>query len=210
MDKIELKIVLSKRQFQGGLAALMIVGLSFTLTAENVTMSTYYPAPSGVYGRLITTQDTMLGRDGTSSVTLGSATAPAAGTKLAVMGGRVGIGTLTPGAYGATPALLDVAGPVAANDVWLKGVNRWASQAVPTPTVVTVQGVGPNVATATCPVGTTRISCGGARDAALLDNCDEDSCGYIGTLPYGPRGCRTSIDNGGSSEAVAVAYCISF
>ncbi len=44
------------------------------LGSENVTLTTYYPAPSGVYTQIIATQNAYLARDG----------------------GRVGIGTATP------------------------------------------------------------------------------------------------------------------
>lgn len=77
--------------------------LAGELSSENVTLSTYYPAPSGVYTRMLTTGDTVLARDG----------------------GGVGIGTQTPSGK------LDVNGDMvvrgdftASNNIVLGGVAR--------------------------------------------------------------------------------------
>ncbi|OGR85154.1 MAG: hypothetical protein A3J74_01745 [Elusimicrobia bacterium RIFCSPHIGHO2_02_FULL_57_9] len=51
------------------------------LGTENVNLTTYYPAPSGVYTRMITTGQTVLARDAGANVGIGTA-APA--TKLDV------------------------------------------------------------------------------------------------------------------------------
>jgi hypothetical protein len=61
------------------------------LASESVSLTTYYPAPSGVYAQMITTQNTYLARDG-GGVAIGGAVPPAAGTKLAVTGGNVVMG----------------------------------------------------------------------------------------------------------------------
>ena len=68
-------------------AVLLSLTAASELASESVTLSTYYPAPSGVYAQLITTGKTYLARDN-------SPTAPA----------YVGIGTQNPS------ALLDVNG----------------------------------------------------------------------------------------------------
>ncbi len=56
------------------LALLMLALCGSELSSENVTLTTYYPAPSGVYTEMITTRNTYLARDG----------------------GNVGVGTITP------------------------------------------------------------------------------------------------------------------
>src|SRR5687767_11652732 len=57
--------------------ALFVVGVltvtATELASEAVTLTTYYPAPSGVYSQMITTGDTALGRDG-GRLTLGHPT----------------------------------------------------------------------------------------------------------------------------------------
>jgi len=66
------------------LVAALVCGVSSELASENVTLTTYYPAPSGVYTQMITTQNTYLARDG-GAVGIGT-TAPIAGSKLDVVG----------------------------------------------------------------------------------------------------------------------------
>ncbi|MBI4376301.1 MAG: hypothetical protein HY549_07605, partial [Elusimicrobia bacterium] len=61
---------------KGGVVIFIIALAVAQLGSENITLSTYYPAPSGIYTRIITTGDTILARDG----------------------GRVGIGTASPSA----------------------------------------------------------------------------------------------------------------
>ncbi len=64
-----------------GAAAIMLCAVP-ELDSESVTLSTYYPAPSGVYTNMITTGDTYLARDG-GNVRLGGS---AVNEKLAVTG----------------------------------------------------------------------------------------------------------------------------
>jgi hypothetical protein len=85
------------------MASAMIVSAVTEVASESVTLTTYYPAPSGVYSQMITTGNTFLARDG-GYLDVGTTGALAAGTKMAVMGGSVGIGTTSPG------YTLDVAG----------------------------------------------------------------------------------------------------
>lgn len=76
------------------MAAMLLVILTPELGSENVTLSTYYPAPSGVYTKMVTTGNTYL----------------------ATSGAMVGIGTTNPG------SLLDVNGAVNVNGtVQLRG-----------------------------------------------------------------------------------------
>ena len=50
------------------LRCLLIAGMIFSaateVASESVTLTTYYPAPSGVYVQMITTGNTFLARDG--------------------------------------------------------------------------------------------------------------------------------------------------
>ena len=80
---------------------------------QEVTITTYYPAPYGVYHELTTTGNTYL----------------------ATEEGNVGIGTTSPGTYEDEQTKLDVAGVdayAAADDVYLKnpksGNSRWAGE----------------------------------------------------------------------------------
>ncbi len=49
---------------RGALAGLMMLSAVPELGSESVTLSTYYPAPSGVYTNMIATGNTQLARDG--------------------------------------------------------------------------------------------------------------------------------------------------
>lgn len=69
---------------RAGLVGLLLLACAGELGSESVSLTTYYPAPSGVYTQMITTQNTYLARDG----------------------GKVGIGTATP------LAKLDVTGDI--------------------------------------------------------------------------------------------------
>lgn len=85
---VRLELRVTPRLARFGIAAgLMLVGAG-ELASESVTLTTYYPAPSGVYSQMITTDSTWLARDA-NAVIIGSAGA-AAGQKLDIfsnMGG---------------------------------------------------------------------------------------------------------------------------
>src|SRR3989338_665541 len=72
---------------------LAILGFGATLMAEDITLTTYYPAPYGAYDELSTT----------------------GATNLATTSGNVGIGTTSGGAK------FDVAGTIRAKDVFAAG-----------------------------------------------------------------------------------------
>lgn len=77
------------------LLALVALFLTNPASSDQVTLLTYYPAPSGVYSRMITTGDTWLARDG-GAVIVGT-TAPAGpNARMVVANGYVGLGTATP------------------------------------------------------------------------------------------------------------------
>lgn len=97
---IRLELTAGPRTARTGLAALMLALAAPNVGSESVTMTTYYPAPSGAYTRMVTTGGTALARDG-GVVSIGSATGS---DKLSVTGsasvtanlfvnGTVGIGT---------------------------------------------------------------------------------------------------------------------
>ena len=69
--KLSFNLTFSRRFITASAAAAMMLCAVPELDSESVTLSTYYPAPSGVYTNMITTGQTTLARDG-SSVTVGS------------------------------------------------------------------------------------------------------------------------------------------
>lgn len=72
----DIRLVLSRRQLKGALALAILFGTAYAARSENFTLSTFYPSPTGVYRKLITTLDTILARDG-GTLTVGSKTTPA-------------------------------------------------------------------------------------------------------------------------------------
>jgi hypothetical protein len=78
----DLSLDYDPRVGRGLLVLAMLLATAGDLASENVTLTTYYPAPSGVYSQMITTGNTYLARDG-GSVGVGT-TAP--GGKLDVQG----------------------------------------------------------------------------------------------------------------------------
>ena len=85
--KITFDLTFTRRFMTAALAVAVMLCAVPELDSESVTLSTYYPAPSGVYTNMITTGNTFLARDG----------------------GNVGIGTVAPGAK------LDIAGSLTAS-----------------------------------------------------------------------------------------------
>lgn len=94
---IHVDIRVTPRLFRFGVAGALISLLAPELGSESVTLTTYYPAPSGVYTQMITTGNTFLARDG-GTLGIGTSVALGAGDKVAIMGGNVGIGTTDPAA----------------------------------------------------------------------------------------------------------------
>ncbi len=112
----DVSFVYGPRTWRVPFVAMLLLCSVGDLNSESVTLSTYYPAPSGVYTQMITTGNTFLARDG-GSVGIGT-TAP--GQKLSVVGnayvsGRVGVGVPAP-----TQAL-DVAGTIHVSAVGCSG-----------------------------------------------------------------------------------------
>lgn len=75
---------MNMQRVRPGLAIMMLACAAPDLSAENVTLSTYYPSPSGIYTQVITTGRTSLCRDG-GTLSVGTAT-PVPGAKLDVEG----------------------------------------------------------------------------------------------------------------------------
>ncbi|MDP1854164.1 MAG: hypothetical protein Q8L26_08210 [Candidatus Omnitrophota bacterium] len=112
--------------------------IAFAQTTEDITITTYYPSPFGVYGELRSdreaigatySNDTNVCWGSAATCPFGSVVIPTvAGSPDVdlVVEGSVGIGTANPRspAPNAQPGNLDV------NDVWLRGAvpPRWASQ----------------------------------------------------------------------------------
>ncbi len=92
--------------FAGGLLATV----AQEVASESVSLSTYYPAPSGVYTDLISTSNAYLARD-SGFLDVGTNSPLAAGVKMAVLGGKVGIGTVAPA------VMLDVRGSLLLENV---------------------------------------------------------------------------------------------
>jgi len=63
---IHLDLRVTSSVFRWGLAGLLLAVAAGELATESVTLTTYYPAPSGVYTQMITTGNTYLARDGGS------------------------------------------------------------------------------------------------------------------------------------------------
>jgi len=102
---IKLDIRITPGIFRGGLAALLLSLLAPELATEQVTLTTYYPAPSGVYTNMITTKETYLARDG-GNVGVGTINATA---KLTVVppGGSAGLAV---GIVAAPDSIAQIAG----------------------------------------------------------------------------------------------------
>lgn len=81
---IHLRLSYDFRAVKPWLVCALLVLTAGDLASESVTLTTYYPAPSGVYTQMITTNNTYLARDG-GTVGVGTA-APNPGTKLDVAG----------------------------------------------------------------------------------------------------------------------------
>ncbi len=69
---IHLDLSFKRRSFVTLLTSLVLLMTAAELGSESVTLTTYYPAPSGVYTQMITTGQTTLARTVGSSVSIGA------------------------------------------------------------------------------------------------------------------------------------------
>ncbi len=103
------------------MVALILVFPVVELDSESVTLTTYYPAPSGVYTKMVTTRDTILGRDsGAVGIGTGSPT-----DKLHVDGGAVFVGSTTIRGSGARRGYLKIENNTTGCDANGGGAGTW-------------------------------------------------------------------------------------
>jgi len=198
---------------------IFLLAAASCLAEEQVTITTYYPAPFGVYRELRTNQ-----------AAVGSAyrTVPLSDGDILVAG-NVGIGTMSP------RARLDVAGGVkvgndpAACDASKTGTVRYNNrlqycdgstwQNIAISDYVIMQryknlGGGSDGVNVFCPVGYARIACSGGMDyneggSTFWDSGDEDAKGYNGAAPIfsgNQQGCTAFADGG--NNVYVWAYCV--
>lgn len=90
------KVSIGRREVVAGLSLFLVLYLPMYLTSESMTMTTYYPAPYGVYNDLRAADSVMLGYGGgTAAVGIGATTAPGVGERLLVTGNSRMVGNLT-------------------------------------------------------------------------------------------------------------------
>ena len=122
---IHLDLSFKRRSFVTLLTSLVLLMTAAELGSESVTLTTYYPAPSGVYTQMITTGKTLLARDGTS-VSIGSAYANNAANiaqlYVSAAGSGMGlyVGNGVPGATGAGQSYYEQGGPA--------GIHAWITE----------------------------------------------------------------------------------
>ncbi|OGR46196.1 MAG: hypothetical protein A2X40_06830 [Elusimicrobia bacterium GWC2_65_9] len=79
---VQLSFAYEPRALRPWLAVVLLLLAAGDLASENVTLTTYYPAPSGVYTQMVTTGQTLLARDNTPTskvgIGMGAAGVPAA------------------------------------------------------------------------------------------------------------------------------------
>ena len=231
--EITIRLTMPVRIFLSCLAVLLMATAATELASENVTLTTYYPSPSGVYAKMITTSDTYLSTTASGKVGIGT-TAPTnklslVGGNADVIGGRIGIGTTAP-----TQAL-DVAGTVRmqsfnlytspgdkkvltsdanGNGTWQDGCANPVSVVTDVTPVKNAQGYVVDLSktwssvcaassNCTCPSANT-VACG----SPLVDNCGHP-CG-TGTVCSGGHQCHGGgccVPDGGGCNSEADTCC---
>lgn len=89
MSEVTIHVRISPAVMRWGLASGLLSFMAVELASENVTLTTYYPAPSGIYAKMITTNNTFLARD-SGNVGIGT-TAPTAKLEVTGTGATGGI-----------------------------------------------------------------------------------------------------------------------
>ncbi len=114
---LSIKLEFRRSQLLYVLTFFLIALNTKNLSPESVTLSTYYPAPAGVYNNMVTIGNTWLARDPVpatgqpSFLELGSNAAVSPGTKFSVMNGNVGIGTTDPSLGGQVSSIFTINAP---------------------------------------------------------------------------------------------------
>jgi len=119
---------------------LIIISFPFAFS-EDLTITTYYPSPYGVYANL--RSDQMSIGSGYRATTL-----PSNGL---IIEGQVSIGATSAASYGGTQTELDVNGEIAASDVWVKNKSKWLGSL----SWCTMKTYGPDTGNTLCGSGTT-------------------------------------------------------
>ncbi len=63
-ETIRIELELSRRQLRAALTLSCILGGAYALHSESLTVTSYYPSPSGIYRKLIAKSDVRLATDG--------------------------------------------------------------------------------------------------------------------------------------------------
>jgi len=89
MAELDIHIRITPRVARWGMAAACLCLMVMVVSPEDITLDTYYPAPTGVYTNMITTGNTTLARDNSSEVFLGTSgvkTNPSNSPKMQIYG----------------------------------------------------------------------------------------------------------------------------
>ncbi|MBI5597653.1 MAG: hypothetical protein HY928_16310 [Elusimicrobia bacterium] len=167
------------------LAALALVALKpGALSTEQLTMTTYYPSPYGVYDQMRATNNTFLAYTG-GSVGVGT-TAPPGGVKFNVAGagntsqfdGRVGVGGTYTDTYGTGISVTNRNVHVQGNESgsWLRVGDAWSMNGIYSESGDVVVGAQS---------GRVRI---GSNDTQYLANSCRWTAYTFGTTDYCPNG----------------------
>lgn len=78
---VRFDVRMGPRMIKGAVAAALLFTAVPELGSESLTLSTYYPAPSGIYTKMITTAEAYLARDG-GNVLVGASAVTGTGAKL--------------------------------------------------------------------------------------------------------------------------------
>lgn len=176
---LDLSFVYGPRTWRVPLVAVMLLSAVGDLNSESVTLSTYYPAPSGVYTNMITTGNTYLARDG-QTVMVG------AGTALSKLGVN---GSMSVGTYATTAA--------PANSLIVSGR---IGAGVPAPTQALEVSGSLRISSVGCTVAdvTQGVVCAGARYATFTPGF------YIEGWSYQNRGGAVIVEAGAGQTSTQV------
>ena len=116
--EITIHVKVSRRSFIWAAAALLMCCSANEVVSESLTMTTYYPAPSGVYKRLTATE----------GVAVGTYKASAAPAGDLIVSGSVGIGTTSPANKLSVAGNADVSGNIAVGGLMMAGQHASAQE----------------------------------------------------------------------------------